>query len=143
MCIRDRIAILFLSAFFTTQAQVFNSAEKQDQIADPITWDAHLEKQNDSIYNLVFTAKLEKGWHLYSQEIGEDGPIPTTFSFSSSPQTYELLGKTSEPEIPAIYDEVFGMDIKYFKKEAVFVQSLKIHDPVSYTHLTLPTNREV
>ncbi|MBK5192762.1 MAG: hypothetical protein JJE07_06025, partial [Flavobacteriaceae bacterium] len=120
--------VFFLFAFFTTQAQVFNSAEKQDQIADPITWDARLDKQNDSIYNLVFTAKLEKGWHLYSQEVGEDGPIPTTFNFGSSQENYELIGKTSEPEIPAVYDDVFGMDIKYFKNEVVFVQSLKILD---------------
>ena len=122
------ISVFFLAAFFTAQAQVFSPSDKENKIEDPITWDARLDKQNDSIYNLVFTAKLEKGWHLYSQEVGEDGPIPTTFIFSLSPEIYELIGKTSEPEIPAIYDEVFGMDIKYFKNEAVFVQSLKILD---------------
>ena len=122
------IPFFFLVAFFNTQAQVFNSTEEQDQIEDPVKWDAHLDKQNDSIYNLVFTAKIEKGWHVYAQEIGEDGPISTTFSFTSSPEKYELIGNTSETDIPAVYDDVFGMDIKYFKDEAVFVQSLNIHD---------------
>ncbi len=113
-------------ALFSVQAQVFSTPNSQ--IADPITWDAKLEQKNDSIYNLIFTARLEKGWHLYSQEVDEDGPIPTTFTFNSSANTYELIGNTKEPDVPAIYDEVFGMDIKFFDKEAVFIQEIKVFD---------------
>lgn len=120
---------LFVTAFFSSQAQVFNSPNSQ-QMEDPISWDAKLEKQNDSIYDIVFTATLEKGWHLYSQEVGDDGPIPTSFVFqNTSDDTYELVGETWEPDVPPIYDEVFGMDIKFFKDEAEFVQTIKVFDP--------------
>ena len=121
--------LLFISTYFSVQSQVFTSSANQDQIADPVEWDARIEKQNDSIYTLVFEAKLDKGWHLYSQQVDEDGPIPTTFTFNNSPETYELIGETEEPETPAIFDEVFGMDIKFFKNEAVFRQNIRVFDP--------------
>lgn len=113
-------------SLFSVQAQVFSSPTSQ--IVNPITWDANLEQVNDSIYKLIFTAKLEKGWHLYSQEVDQDGPIPTTFTFNSLPNTYELIGNTKEPEVPAVYDEVFEMDIKFFDDEAVFIQEIKVFD---------------
>ena len=121
------MTLVFLTiSLFSVQAQVFSSPNSQ--IADPITWDAKLEQKNDSIYNLIFTASLEEGWHLYSQEVDEDGPIPTTFTFNTSANTYVLIGKTQEPDVPAFYDEVFGMDIKFFDKEAVFIQEIKVFD---------------
>ena len=121
--------VFFLSIIFSFQAQVFGTSNNQNQIADPVEWDARLEKQNDSIYNLIFTARIDSGWHLYSQQVDEDGPIPTTFIFNNSAHTYELIGETSEPDVPAIYDEVFGMDIKFFKNEAEFIQEIKVLDP--------------
>lgn len=119
--------LLLLTGLFSTQAQVFQSAN-DSQIADPIDWEATLEQQNDSLYTLVFTATLDKGWHLYSQQIDEDGPIPTTFTFTSI-KGIELIGEMEEPDVPAIYDDVFGMDIKFFKDFAVFKQQIKVLDP--------------
>ncbi len=121
--------LLLIFCSLTTQSQVFTSLDDDAQIVEPITWDSHLEKKNDSIYKLIFTAKLDKGWHLYAQDVAEGGPIPTNFTFNNSPTTYELVGETSEPNVPTYYDEVFGMEIKYFEKEAVFFQTIKIIDP--------------
>lgn len=121
------ILILLTFGITTAQAQVFGSQEAS-QIADPIKWDATVDQENDSIYNLVFTAKLEKGWHLYSQEVDEDGPIPTTFTFLSK-DGIELLGKVQEPDVAAVYDDVFGMNIKFFEDKAIFVQRVKVLDP--------------
>lgn len=120
---------LLLVSLFSMEAQVFTSAENS-QIADPVSWEGELEQENDSIYNLVFTAVMEEGWHLYAQDVEEGGPIPTTFTFlNNAPDTYELVGDTQEPDVPAIYDEVFGMDIKYFKGNAVFNQKIRMVDP--------------
>lgn len=120
--------VLFLTSFLNLQAQVFGTPNN-DQITDPIEWEGSLEKINDSIYQLIFTAHLDKGWHLYSQDVAEGGPIPTTFTFINTPEFYELLGATEEPNVPPIYDEVFGMDIKFFKDKAVFKQRIKVLDP--------------
>ena len=122
---RSGLAILlFFISTCVVQAQIFE--QESSSIQDPITWKASVEKQNDSIYHLVFDAFLEPGWHLYSQEEVEDGgPLPTEFSFNNSSETYELLGPTREPEGTALYDPVFQMDIKYFEDEVRFVQPVK------------------
>ncbi|TVZ25208.1 thiol:disulfide interchange protein DsbD [Gillisia sp. Hel_I_86] len=123
-------SLLLLLIFpITLVSQVFTSSDEEPQIEEPITWDSHLEKENDSIYKLKFTAKLDKGWHLYSQDVEEGGPIATNFTFNNSGATYELVGETSEPNVPTYYDEVFGMEIKYFEDKAEFFQTIKVIDP--------------
>lgn len=118
--------LLAVFAGFTAQGQIFNQ-EQGSGIQDPVDWKASVEQQNDSVYHLVFRAELEEGWHLYSQEeVGNDGPLPTEFSFNDSPDTYELLGETREPEGTALFDPVFQMDIKYFEDEVTFVQPIRV-----------------
>ncbi|MCM4159377.1 DUF255 domain-containing protein [Antarcticibacterium flavum] len=119
--------ILLFTTILTTQAQVFGTANNS-QIADPIEWEARIDKHTDSTATLIFNAILDKGWHLYSQEVDEDGPIPTTFTFTKT-EGIELIGEMQEPDVPAIFDEVFGMDIKFFKNEAEFRQEIRILDP--------------
>lgn len=122
------LLILFLTVPLTSYSQVFTSSDKEQQIEEPISWDSHLEQENDSIYKLSFTAKLEKGWHLYAQDIGDEGPIATNFTFNNSGTSYELIGETSEPNVPTVFDEVFEMEIKYFEEEATFYQTIKVLD---------------
>lgn len=123
--------ILFTFSVFSSHAQIFDPNNLGSGIEDPIEWKAAVEQENDSIYTLIFTAFLEEGWHLYSQEeVDIDiAPIPTAFSYEEIPGKYELLGPTEEPDVPAMYDAVFEADITYFENEAVFRQKVKILDP--------------
>ncbi|PKQ45995.1 protein-disulfide reductase DsbD family protein [Confluentibacter flavum] len=91
------------------------------QILDPVEWTTAVEKISDTEYDLVVTATIESGWHLYSQKVPEDGPIPTTFTFEGS-ESYKLVGETTEDEGHVIDDPVFMMRIKYFEDKAVFKQ---------------------
>jgi thiol:disulfide interchange protein DsbD len=125
------ILILSFFSFFGTYAQIFDPNNfGQEGMEDPIEWKATLEQENDSIYNLIFTANLQKGWHLYSQdEVEIDiAPIPTEFSYSEASEKYELMGPTVEPDVPALYDAVFEAEITYFENEAVFKQKVKVLD---------------
>lgn len=123
-----RISVLIIFFFVSTltgNAQIFD--QEDSGIKNPVTWKASVEQKNDSIYDLVFTANLEPGWHLYSQEeVEAGGPLPTEFSFNSETGTYELLDETREPAGVALFDPVFEMDIKYFEDEVDFVQTVKI-----------------
>ncbi|TDN87641.1 thiol:disulfide interchange protein DsbD [Salegentibacter sp. 24] len=120
--------LLFLIPLLQLQAQYFNQGEEDSQLSDPITWEASVEKENDSIYTLVFTADLEEGWHLYSQKEADIdiAPIATTFSYSANEGNFELIGDTEEPDVAPIYDQVFEADITYFEEEAVFTQKVKV-----------------
>ncbi len=122
------LIFLFITGF-TAGAQIFD--QEESGIQNPVTWKAAIEQRNDSIYNLVFTASLEPGWHLYSQEeVEAGGPLPTEFSFNTETGNYELVGETVEPDGVALFDPVFEMDIKYFEDEVDFVQTIKV-DPGS------------
>jgi thiol:disulfide interchange protein len=97
------------------------------QIYNPIEWTTSVEKVSDSQYDLVAKATLEPKWHLYTQYLeNDDGPIPTSFSFKDSLNTYQLIGKTIEGEGHTEHDKVFDMVIKYFEKEAVFKQRINL-----------------
>ena len=111
---------LFL--FLTLFSVIFTSFS---QIHDPVKWSTSVEKVSDSEYDLVITSTIEENWHLYSQNVPEDGPIPTSFTFEAT-NDFELVGTTSEEEGHTVDDPVFNMKIKYFENKAVFKQRIKL-----------------
>ncbi len=72
---------------------------------------------------LSLTATIDNGWHLYSQNMNGDGPIPTSFDYKL-PHGLKLLGNTVEPTPLKAFDENFGMEVKYFKDKVEFTQKI-------------------
>lgn len=106
---------LFLAFTITSNAQIF----------EPVKWQTSVEKISDTEFDLVVKAIIDDGWHLYSQNVPDNGPIPTSFSFKDVENEFELVDKTKEGEGHTIFDKVFDMKIKYFEKEAVFKQRIR------------------
>ncbi|MGI9532725.1 cytochrome c biogenesis protein CcdA [Lutimonas sp.] len=96
------------------------------QIHNPVTWDTSVERIAEEEFNLVITAEIEQGWHLYSQKVPDGGPIPTTITIDTDNSAYELLGSPEEGKGHEEYDNVFDMDIKYFETKAIFKQKIKL-----------------
>ena len=95
------------------------------QIKSPVKWSYSVNQLNTETAELIITAKIDKGWHLYSQYMEEGGPIVTSFKFNKS-KAYKLDGKTSEPKPNAEFDDMFKMTVKYFNTQAIFKQKIKI-----------------
>lgn len=96
------------------------------QIQNPVKWTYSVENNGTENATLVIKAKIDKGWHLYSQFVGEGGPVPTTIKFNASKE-YSLVGKTEEsPKPHSIYEELFGMKVAFFEKNATFKQKIKV-----------------
>ena len=95
------------------------------QIFNPVEWSFSQEDLGDSEYNLVFEANIEDGWYVYSQYVGDDGPIPTEFTFFDA-EDYELVGNVEEGQPIEEFDPNFDMALKYFKKKAIFNQKVKL-----------------
>jgi thiol:disulfide interchange protein len=94
------------------------------QVYDPVKWDFGFEKTGDKQYELIFTASVEEKWHIYSIDIPEGGPIPTSFSFDTLP-AFKLSGKIYEVTKPVeVLDEAFGFKIKTFSTKAEFRQKI-------------------
>ena len=69
-------AILIVTLLFTWLGQA--------QVLDPVKWTTAVEKISDTEYKLISKAIIQQGWHLYSQSVPENGPIPTTFKYETS-----------------------------------------------------------
>ncbi|WP_156032966.1 protein-disulfide reductase DsbD domain-containing protein [Sediminibacter sp. Hel_I_10] len=113
-----QIHFTFFTLFF-----IFSSLNAQ--VFDPVKWSTSVEKISETEYDLVATATIDEGWHLYSQEVYEDGPVSTRFSFSES-DTFKLVGDTSEGKGKTINDPVFEMKIKFFEDRAEFKQRINV-----------------
>ncbi len=98
-----------------------------------IRWRFSSVKENKSEYKLVFTAVVDRGWHLYSQFLEEGGPMPTSFEFEGS-NDFKLLGKVVENgESKQVYDSTFMMNVVWYEKEVEFTQRVKIRSGVKIT----------
>ncbi|MDW5287560.1 protein-disulfide reductase DsbD family protein [Formosa sp. PL04] len=100
------------------------------QILDPVKWSTSVEKISDTEYKLISTANIDTNWHLYSQFVPDDGPIPTTFIYDNSEETFTLEGNTIEGEGHTVFDPVFEMEIKFFEGQARFVQNIKVNSAI-------------
>ncbi|MGY8955360.1 MAG: protein-disulfide reductase DsbD family protein, partial [Flavobacteriales bacterium] len=98
-----------------TSAQIFN----------PVSWDFSQKQVSDNEIELQFKATIDDGWYLYSQFIGDDGPVPTEFTFTTE-GGYSLVGTPKEGEPIEEFDPNFDMILKYFKNEAIFTQIVQV-----------------
>ena len=94
------------------------------QQLDPARWSYSVKEISPSEAELVFTAKIDDGWHLYSQYTDPAGPLPIVFEFTKSPD-YELIGKVVEPKPHEERDPLFDCVVKSFSGTVVFRQKVK------------------
>ena len=95
------------------------------QILEPVKWTTETKKITATEYDLIINASIEKNYHLYSQKVPEDGPLPTIFIFEES-NDYELIGNTIEEKGHTVHDPVFNLKIKYFETKTTFKQRIKV-----------------
>jgi len=97
------------------------------QTLQPVKWSFTTEQSASGEATLILKATIEKGWHVYSQNIGDGGPVKTTFTFTPS-SDYELIGKVTEGKAIEFFDKNFDMPLAYFSGEAIFKQKIKINN---------------
>lgn len=112
-----RLLLIILTVFsFQLSAQMLNT----------ISWSFSQKQLNDSISEIYFTATLEDEWHLYSQYTPDGGPLPTEYDFEKN-AGYSLIGKVKEPKAEVVFEDVFGVDVHFFKEKVVkFTQQIKV-----------------
>tara|TARA_R110002050_G_scaffold261556_1_gene401635 strand:- start:120747 stop:122768 length:2022 start_codon:yes stop_codon:yes gene_type:complete len=124
---KNKIALILFVIGLSVNAQIFN----------PVKWSASVEKISDTEYKLISKATIDEGWHLYSQNIPEGGPIATTFTYDVEKDNIKLIGSTSEEEGHEINDPIFGIQIRFFENRAVFKQKVKIQEGITTVNGTV------
>ena len=98
----------------------------QAQIQEPVKFKSELKTSQAGEAEVVFTGTIDKGWHVYSTDLGDGGPISATFNVESISGA-ELVGKLkSVGKEVAAFDKLFEMKVRYFENTAQFVQKLKL-----------------
>ena len=111
--------IVFLVVFLGFSTSILAQLET-------VKWSTSIEKHADNEYTITYKATISDGWHLYSQHLPDNGPIPTAFTFVDSDKDYTLIGKTEETEPHIEFDEVFQMETPFFADKAEFKQRIKL-----------------
>jgi thiol:disulfide interchange protein DsbD len=130
------LAFLFISAGFA-------------QIVEPVKWNYTKKELGNNEYELIFKATIDKGWHLYSQNIGDNGPIPTSFVFNNldgfefvdksikikrvesfEPNSDSLYQVTFDETKPIVeFDPNFNMKLKFYADNAEFKSQIRVTSP--------------
>ena len=102
------------------------------QIIEPVKWSASQKKVGDDQLELSFTAKIDKGWHLYSNILPEGGPIATTIEYELM-EGVQLEGSI-KPNVAPVesYSPLFELVLGWFKNEVTFTQKVKLVTPDDY-----------
>ena len=102
------------------------------QMLDPVKFTSQLKTGNTAEAEIIFTGKIDKGWHVYSTGLGANGPISATFNVNKL-DGVQLVGKLKAVghEI-ANFDKLFEMNLRYFENSVKFVQKVKFTKP-AYT----------
>lgn len=109
---------LLLFVTFTLQAVA--------QMQEPIHFKSELKKKSATEAEIVFTATIDDGWHVYSTELPDGGPISATFNVDKM-EGVELVGKlTPVGKEENKFDQMFQMQVRFFEHNAQFVQKIKI-----------------
>ena len=99
------------------------------QLVNPVHFTAELKPGEGAEAEIIFHAKIDAGWHVYSTDIGDDGPIEATFNVVKIDGA-EPVGKLKPVgRVIKKMDKMFDMELKYFENEATFVQKIRFTKP--------------
>jgi thiol:disulfide interchange protein DsbD len=100
------------------------------QSSKEVKWSYTAKKIADKIYEVHLTASIDGDYHLYAQDAGGEGPIPTTFTFTRNP-LFTLDGKIKENgKLIKKFESAWNHDVKYYEKTVDFVQVVKLKSNV-------------
>jgi thiol:disulfide interchange protein DsbD len=96
---------------------------------NPVTFKVSRNQVSPTEIDVVFTGTIAAGWHVYSTDIGEDGPTPATLTTEKA-EGAKAVGKLkAQGKEKNVMDEIFGMQVRYFENSVRFVQRYKITAP--------------
>ena len=112
-------ALLLCLMTLTAQAQMMN----------PVHFSSQLKELKGGEGEIVFSATIDPGWHVYSTNLGDDGPISATFN-PVKMEGVETVGKL-QPRGNEIkqFDKLFGMELRFFEKSVTFAQKIRFTKP--------------
>ena len=115
-------SLLFFAALLT-------SIMVAAQMADPVHFRSELKMLEGDEAEIIFSATIDPGWHVYSTDITDDGPTKATFH-ADKLEGAELVGKLKpRGKVKEEFDEMFGTNLRFFESQGAFVQKIRFTKP--------------
>ena len=113
---RNTLLILFTLLFsLTAMAQ-----------QNPVHFSVQQKQISPTEVEVVFSAKIDQGWHVYSTNLPADGPTSATLHVDKSEGVTPVGKLTTRGKELNVYDKTFEMKLRYFENSVGFVQRYKI-----------------
>ncbi|MDR2810859.1 MAG: thioredoxin family protein [Tannerellaceae bacterium] len=98
------------------------------QIVTPVTWKITLDDTGSPEKTIVFSAVIDKGWHLYDMNLPAGGPVSTSFDFETLTGAERVGAPEASTPPTVIYDELFNMELRWYGGQVSFRQKIKVTD---------------
>ena len=99
------------------------------QVVDPVQFSSQVKVSDDGTGELLFEGTIANGWHVYSTNLNDAGPIEAELTVNSI-DGMELVGPLKpRGKVIEQFEEMFGAVVKYFEHRATFVQKVKFTKP--------------
>ena len=96
------------------------------QMQEPVKFSVTQKTLSDTEFEIVFTGKVEAGWHVYSTDIPDGGPTPAAIIFDQI-KGVEPVGKLKPAgKVVKQFDNLFEMEVSYMEGQATFIQKMRI-----------------
>lgn len=112
--------LFLLIAFFTV------SIIAQAQILTPVKWTKSVKMTDDRNGVITFTATIDNGWHMYSNDSPADGPTPLSVNWKNT-KGVKLVGRLTPSKAPTtIDDEAFMMKVRQWEGKVTLTQKFTV-----------------
>lgn len=119
---RKVLLSLFLITLFVSKA-----------FSDPISWKFSIDDKGNGEIELVASASIQPGWHMYDVTIPEGGPNPTTLILDVVQGATKVGSfKAVNSKLHKAFDDLFGMEVGSYSNSATFVQRFKVTDKAKF-----------
>ena len=108
---------------------VFLAITSQGQMMDPVHFTSQLKMLDGNEAEIVFSATIDDGWHVYSTDMGDDGPVSATFNVVKMDGAETVGQLKPRGNVVKQFDNMFGMELRFFEKQATFVQKIRFTKP--------------
>lgn len=96
------------------------------QRQNPVSWDFEAKKKSAGVYEIILTANVEHPWHIYSQNTGKGGPVPTSIVFKPNPLVSKQGSAKEVGKLEKVFDKNFNTNVLYFSDKVQFIQTVKV-----------------
>ena len=110
-----KVSLVFLFTVF------FSTIALNAQILEPVKWAFSINQISETEFEIVADATIDENWHLYSSNIPEGGPIPTSLVLLNPDDQLEIGSLKERPEPDIQFDSTFDMELGWFAESARLV----------------------